>query len=390
MTLSYISSAKRRVNYIQVFYEISIDSIKTLMSNCELLMEKLKKNSGKKEEELDENVEENKSIKKNQQMGNSLRNAPMINNRENKNNTSLSRSSKVFIFFYLLFMAMLYFFFVNNFITLYNISNKSIIYSDFFVNLNEFHSNIIDFFNAYREFLFNNQSIIQGMKSFDFLVISETKTYNSITDDQKFIGDFLSKYLDFDETIINLVSKDICSFTMTDYFESHEQCMKKFGYLQKYDFTIFFTYFVQNIRNLKNIVKYWHKTKNIYGNLTLYNVESWKSNKPDENGYFRLKLFNEEIIHSEVNLMFISIILPYIDECRKEILKRLNLEKFGSCFFVYFSLFIVCVILLYFSYLLPRIRYLTNFIYKTKNMLSLIPMTILASQSNIKSLLKLN
>jgi hypothetical protein len=287
-------------------------------------------------------------------------------------------------------MAMLYSFFPFTCITLYNISNKSIIYSGFFVKLNEFHSNIVDFFNTYREFLFNNQSIIQDVQPFNFLEISETKTYNSITEDQKFIFSFLNKYFDYDEEIVSLMNKDLCSFTMTDYFESHEQCMEKFGYLLKYDFTIFFTFFVQNIRHHKNIVKYWHKTKNIYGNLTIYDVESWKSSKPNDNGYFKLKLFNEEIIHSELNLMFINIILPYIDVNRKEIIKRLNLEKFGSYFIIYFSLFIVCVILLYFSYILPRIRFLNNFIYKTKNMLSLIPMSILAAQSNIKSLLKLN
>ena len=392
MTLSYISSAKRRVNYMQVFYDISIDSIRTLMSNCELLMEKLKKSGGKKEEEeLDESAEENKSIRKNQQKEISSRNIPMINNNDNKNNTSLSKSSKVFIFFYLLFMAILYSFFPYSCVTLYNISNKSIIYSDFFSKLNGFHSNFIEFFNVYREFLFNNQSKILDMIPFDYLVNSETKTYDSITDDQKFISDFLNKYLDFDEEIINLLSKDLCSFTMTDYFDTHEQCLKKFGNLLDYDFTIFFTFFFQNIRNLKNIAKFWHETKNIYGDLRVYDVESWKSSKPDDDeGYFRLKLFNEKIIHTEVNLMFINIILPYIDENRRKILKRFTLEKFGSYFIVYFSLFIVCIILLYFSYLLPKIRYLTNFIYKTKNMLSLIPMTYLAAQSNIKSLLKLN
>ena len=389
MTLSYISSAKRRVNYMQVFYDISIDSIKTLMSNCELLMEKLKKSGGKKEEEeLDESAEENKSIRKNQQMEISSRNAPMINN--NINNESLSKSSKVFIFFYLLFMAILYCFFPYTCITLYNISNKSIIYSDFFSKLNEFHSNIIDFYNIYREFLFNNQSKILDMIPFDCLVNSETKTYDSITDDQKFIADFLNKYLDFDEEINNMLSKDLCSFTMTDYFDTHEQCLEKFGNLLSYDFTIFFTLFIQNIRNLKNIVKFWQETKNIYGDLRKYDVESWKSSKPVEGGYFRLNLFNEKIIHSDVNLIFINIVLPYIDENRRQILKRLTLEKFGSYFVVYFALFIVCIILLYFSYLMPKIRYLTNFIYKTKNMLSLIPMTILAAQSNIKSLLKLN
>ena len=391
MSLSYISAAKRRVNYMQVFYDINIDSIKELMLNCELLMEKLKKNGGKKEEEdFDENVEENKSIRKNQKMTISSRNVPMINNHENKNNISLSKSSKIFIFFYLLFMAILYSYFPLACITLYNISTKSIIYSEFFAKLNEFHSNILNFFNTYREFVFNNQSIIQNMLPFDFLVISETKIYDSITDDQKFISSFLNKYLDFDETIVSLFKNDLCSYFITDYFESHEQCLKKYENFLDYNFTIFFTIFVQNIRNLKNIVKNWHDTKNIYGNLSVYNVESWKSSIPESNGYFRLQLFNEEIIHSELNLMFINIILPYIDKNRKEILKRLNLEKFGSYFAIFFSSFILCVILLYFSYILPKIRYLTNFIYKTKIMLSLIPMTILAAQSNIKSLLKLN
>jgi hypothetical protein len=46
---------------------------------------------------LDESIEENKNIKNNQQMGISSRKVPMINNHDNKNNTSLSRSSKIFI-----------------------------------------------------------------------------------------------------------------------------------------------------------------------------------------------------------------------------------------------------------------------------------------------------
>jgi hypothetical protein len=41
--ISYISSAKRRIDYMQVFYDININSIKSLILNCELLMEKLKK-----------------------------------------------------------------------------------------------------------------------------------------------------------------------------------------------------------------------------------------------------------------------------------------------------------------------------------------------------------
>jgi len=287
-------------------------------------------------------------------------------------------------------MTILYCFFAYICINLYNISNKSINYSDFFSLLNGFDSNVITIFNAYREFLFNNGSKIQDMLTFDFLVSLEFKTYISIAEENKKIDEYIDQYLGFDDAIVNLTSKDLCSFTMTDYFETHEQCLKNYKNILDYGFTIFMTSFIQTIRNLKNIAKYWLETKNIYGNLTIYNIESWKSSKPNENGIFRLELFNDKNLHSEINLMFINIILPYLDESRKEIIKRITIEKFSSFFYIYFSLFIVYILILYFFYLIPKIRYLTNFIYKTKKMLSLIPTSILAAQSNIKSLLKLN
>ena len=105
---------------------------------------------------------------------------------------------------------------------------------------------------------------------------------------------------------------------------------------------------------------------------------------------FRLDLFNNDTLHADLNLMFINIFVPYLDENRKEVLKRLNIKGDGKYYMIYFILFILLLFLTYFFYLLPMIRYLNNYIYKTKRMLLLIPMQVLSSQTNIKSLLNLS
>jgi len=389
----YISSAKRRIDYMQVFYDINVDSIKNLILNCELLMEKFRKKSNKKvNEDLEEMVEESKSTKKDGKLIDlSSNNLPINKNIEKKTKTFISRGSKFFIFFYFLFMLILYLYFPLNYITLYNISNKSIIYSNFFKNLYSFHSSSIDVFNAYREFLFDNQTIIQNMTPLDYLINSEVNTHDSVVNSIKQVSIFLNKYFEYDSEILGILNKDLCSFYLTDYYESHEECFQKYEFFLRYDISFIFSNFFHGLRNLRNIAIYRHLTEYIYGNLTEYDVKLWETYVPTNERpiLFKLELFNDETLHSEINLMFINIILPYIDVFRKEVLKRVTLKKYSSFLSLYFSLFLVLILLLYFSFLLPRIRYLNKFIFLTKNMLSLIPLSILASQKNIKSIYKL-
>ena len=391
--ISYISSAKRRIDYMQIFYNINANSIKSLILNCELLMEKLKKKYNKKvEEDLKGSVEESESLKKNdKQMDLSSNNVSINKNGENQTKVFISRGSKFFIFFYFLFMLILYLYFPLNYITLYNISNKSIIYSNFFKNLYFFHSSSIDVFNVYREFLFDNQTIIQNMTPLDYLINSEVNTHDSIINSIKQVSIFLNKDFEYDSEILGILNKDLCSFYLTDYYESHEECFQKYEFFLRYDISFIFSNFFHNLRSLRNIATYRHLTEYIYGNLTEYDVKLWETYVPTNEKpiLFKLELFNDETLHSEINLIFINIILPYIDVFRKEVLKRITLEKYSLYFRLYFSLFLLLIFLLYFSFLFPRIRYLNKFIFLTKNMLSLIPLSILASQNNIKSIYKL-
>ena len=395
---NFISAEQKRANYIQVFYGLNPDYIRNLISNCEKLMDKLKGNKNKiMEKDLEENSEEKNSLIENKkQVKNNQRNIGLINKKENKINTIMTSSTKIFISFYLLFMIIIYCIFPYVMFILYKMCNKAIEYSNFFSRLYSFHSNIIHLFNVYREYIFDNQSIIDDMTPFEYLIKFETISFDNIAGDVKIINNFLNENLIMDDEMINLVNKELCSFYITDYFNSSEQCRMKFGGILNYDFIIFSTNFIQRLRSVKNIVAYRHETELIIGNLTEYNVELWEtwaknysSEISDKSISFRLGQFNDEILHSEINLMFVNIFIPYIEQNRKKILKSLMIEGYEFHFILIFSTLIVLILLVYFLYFLPKINKLNNFIYKTKNMVTLIPMEVLISQTNIKSLIKL-
>ena len=323
-----------------------------------------------------------------------------------------------------LIMIIEYIYFPYVSIFLYNISSKSFDYYRFFNELSNFHSNVITHFNIYREYIFDNKTNIKDNTPFVFLAKLELDSYNKISVQISYLDNFINKNLKTNDELIQFYSKDLCSFYITDYFDSEEECKIKYSYIIDYDFTILFTNFLRNLRNLKNLVKYKFETENIIGRLDFDEDQNKKGGiipefgKPDndfggpDNDFgnpnnefedfnnqneesdkestFKLDLFNNETLHSEINLMYINIFLPYIDNIRKIILKNVSIEGNEYLFIIYFCIYLLLVCLIFLIYLFPMIRHLSNTIYKTKQILLIIPMKILTSQVNIKSLLKLN
>ena len=395
IVLSFISGDKRRMNYIQVFYDINTNSIKELISKCEKFINKLNKNENKTIDEfIEENAEEKIILIKNKKMINSKRKT-LRNDEQNRNQVKLSLNTKIFISFYLFFMLILISFFPCFIYYIYNICNKSIKYSYFLLRINKFHSNILDLFNVYREYLFDNQTTIQDMSPFEFLTQSELLSYETISNDIRATQTFLMENIIIDDELIYFLSLDLCSYSLTGFFKTVEECKDKVGNIINYDFSIITTNFIQKIRSSKNMVKYKLEKESILGNLTNYDLDTWSlwnnDIQPDgnRNFEFKLNLFNNETLHSYINLVFINIFLPYIDTYRKIISNRVSIEGYEGKIILIFILFIFLLILIFTFYLFPRVNYLSDFIYKSKNMLSLIPITILTDHSNIKSLLKL-
>jgi hypothetical protein len=181
------------MNYIQVFYDIKTNSIKDLISKCENFLDKLNKNENRNlDEYIEENGEEKINLLKNKNIKSS-KSKTLKNNELNKNQIIISTNTKIFIFFYLLFMFVLYTFFPYFIYLIFNICNESIKYSSFFLKINKFHSNILDLFNIYREYLFDNETTIQDMTPFEFLTQSELLSYETISDELRTIQTFLNE-----------------------------------------------------------------------------------------------------------------------------------------------------------------------------------------------------
>ena len=397
MVVSFLLAAKTRLSYMQVFYGIISDSIRNIMSNCEQLINKLKKDE--EDEDFTEESNDRKSfIHKTKLNEKTFRNSSIINSNDNKNKNIISFTTKLFFIFYILIMIGMYIYYPYNSYNLYNTSFKAIEYSTFITKLYNLQSSVLEIFNVYREYLFDNKTEIHGLTPFEYLLKKEYEVFKETNNNTKYIKNFINNNIPMDEELNNIFSKELCSYYITDYFKSIEECKNKFGNVLNYDFTIFATNFIQNIRNVKNIAKYKQETEMILGELAIYEVEKWENweyyyseiDKNNKKVLFRLDLFNNDTLHAELNLMIINIFVPYLDENRKELLKRLNIEGDGKYYMIYFILFVILLFLIYFFYLIPMIRYLNNHIYKTKRMLLLIPMQILSSQSNIKYLLNLS
>ena len=192
------------------------------------------------------------------------------------------------------------------------------------------------------------------------------------------------------DELIALVSKDLCSYYQTDYFDNKEECINKYSYIINYDYNTFSIDFVQNIRYIKHIAKKIIETENIIGNLTNEKNDIEELLKESDKEYIpRIDLFNNNVLHSDLNIMYINIIIPYFDEIRNVMFKNITFDGRNSIFIILFCIYIPLIALIYFAYLFPMIRYLDNFIYKTKKILLIIPIKILTTQINIKSLLKI-
>ena len=137
----------------------------------------------------------------------------------------------------------------------------------------------------------------------------------------------------------------------------------------------------------------------IIGNLTLYGSQYWNdediideiNNRNNSKINFRLYLFNNNSYHKDLNILFVNTIYPYINTERELTISLISdaIANKEMTYIIYFSCFLIVITLLFIIYWLPMVNNMNKTIYKTKKMLSLIPLHILASQTNIDNLLNI-
>jgi hypothetical protein len=265
----------------------------------------------------------------------------------------------------------------------------------YYFYLEKFHLNIVQQNNYYREYLFDNGSIILDAIPYDNLAKKEVRIYANWTDYVNNISYYEKKFINNEHR--KELNKSLCSYIITDYFDSLEECYILIGNNFDQDIYTFISGYFDELRIQKNIIRILLELDLVKGNLTEYNVSNWynefhlilnnNTNEDVQTKFrFRLDLFNEEYLHSVNNIYFINIIYPCFNKQRKIISEYLNIDKKQNTYYILLAIFIIILIAIYIFYWIPMIRRLNRIIYETKNMLKIIPMHILMADLDIKNL----
>ena len=405
ITYYFIATSRKRASYIEILYGIEEKVLKIFIINCENFYKKMLKNEIKtlneeedEEEEFKDSEDDNQSYIKKQKV---KRKSIFIPKERNDESIELKITSKLpdnifgFMFRFAFLLLITFAFFVFNSIFFINLENKAILISKYFYKVQNFHANMIDIFIAFRQYVFDDSIIIYNMLPFDYLDQTEKGSYETLSDDVDFINQFLEKYLSKNNKARSMLELSYCSYNFTDKFTSYEDCQQKLGQILNYDFSIIAAHFIEELRINKFLIKYLLSTGTVRGGLNDYDQEIWLKdptipkvgdNYTGEN-IFRLDLYNNDTTHAHLDLMFVNIILPYIEINRKYILPNLSIDNEEQYLYLTSVFYWIIMLLIYFVFLLLKIRFINKHIYETKNMLTLIPINILASQKNTKQLL---
>ena len=397
---------QRKKSYIKVFYNINFDFISLSIHKCERFINKFKLAEEKKakDDETNENYEEDSSLIQENYLKdpnlNLKKKSLQRNITKRKNNFKCSKNIIFQIIFGILLLISYLIYYVYGFFYILNLNNTSKDISNFYFYLQHYHLSIIEYYNIYREYLFDNGSKILNITPFENLVLKEKRIYGNWTTDINNIT-FYTKTLINNKDIRESLNKSLCSYNITDYFKSEKDCIKEVGNSYNQDINTFCYGFIDEIRIKKNIIRLLLEMGIIIGDLTEYKTESWHDmyfdlfNKETNEDLttkirFRLELFNDGYFHTISNIYFINIILPCLNENRKIIFNYLTIVGKNNIFYFLLTVFILFLVAIYIFYWSPNIKRLNAKIFETKNMLKIIPMYILMADMNIKTLLHIS
>ncbi len=196
------------------------------------------------------------------------------------------------------------------------------------------------------------------------------------------IKNYKKKYEEFNE-------KSLCSRMEGDRFANEYECEHFLDGQISYGYGITSYTLLDLTRMGFNFVKYYYLDENnVVGNLSRYGKDEYDIK---ENETFRLQMFNNNTIHTNLNVIFLHTLLPFY-------LGILNLtsnsiqeavENVDSPFLIIMICYIVLNVILFFFIWIPFIKNMNSIIYNAKKILGIIPIHILSTLSNINRILDL-
>ena len=416
--------SRRKSGYLEVFFQIDDIVCEKAFRKCEAYIKmliKFKNNNGKNDDSNSENSDKDNYLKNSKTDNNN-------NNNENEDKKKKIQPSKakvcinikmafqigflfLFIFLYYLIVIIIYennLDNINHYTKLYDItSTESIEYQSMFDILREY------FFDhkAYSgNNSFNNMINLKLLKIYEF----QKDTISSFIFD-KLPSKFKKKYLE-------VTSNDLCPYAEelfqksnnSNYYsyisEKNYECHNLTENSTQYGLDLLISYYLEELRVQKNCfdqkVNEAKEKKYVYNN-TLFDIYRQKS--PDNGQFYSdennknpnfnvtdyiesdpFNIFNDDHIF-QLSMIRRYFLLPIYNDTLNEF--YMSIKNFWDTSYDIFLAVMVVLLLIpttfYLAYWIPTIYSIDEDIYKTKNMLSIIPKDVLATIPGINKLLNL-
>ena len=382
----YIGIIHRKESYISIFYCINLSFIKASMLKCEQFVNKLNPNelliNSEQNNELNDdsisfsNLDDEYILHKKVNKKNNNKNKKLNNRKEKKikyKEISNMRVFKIKLIAILLISFSIVVMIIWNFI---DMVIEAEIMSFYIYHMQHYHNNLLNLLNAYREFLFDNETQMHNLLIPEYLGIAEKEIYLTFTSDLNYIGENSNKISGLNKLFKEIQQNNLCAQNTDGKMSSVNMCDNYLEVITSLGFFNFLCFWVEEIRIKKNYILLLEEENNIN------NINNINDNRIVE-------YFNMKEIHPDINFMFSHVILPYINEERNLTMKTIinNMNKKSNIYIILFLIYCGFDLLGFMFFWRPIINNTKSIIYKTKYMLTIIPVDALASQTNIKNLL---
>ena len=390
ITKAYYIVSQKKEKYIEVFFDINLDIILTSLERCENYYKKIK---GEMDIEYDEQEQNDQMTNNNHQLHNQINQKQKDKNlKRTLRAKALSQRLLIKILFFAIILGIFY---IVIFIMFFNFLNSSYINVKYYENEcyceNEYHL----IFNSLREAIFDRNSLIFNLDVNEYLL----KELEDLYLKRRKLNEYMNFYRkslpnNFYERFSEVLEMEACDLKLDDYFENEDECLFFMNNATKYGLDLTASYFVEEVRFVDQIRRYVYSTIENVKNLTLmgtnYYIQNLSSDTDEleKNSMFDpINLFNEDML-KDLSIFYRNFIIPLYTKLRviNIISINENLNDILSLFTVFFIVYISIFSAAFFFYWIPFVNNLNKVLYKTKNLLSIIPKEVLMNINSIYSL----
>ena len=385
----YLEIIYRKESYISMFYDIKLSFIKSSILKCEKFINKI--NPIFREITQGKSVNSFNSISLSQfgqdllfydETNNGIKNKNKKLNNQKKKEIKYKEVSHIRIFKIKL-IGILIFSMIFISVTLWRfivVLEQSEIMTLYMYTMQHYHNNILNLGNAFREFIFLNFTEMHNTPIYEYLGEAEKELYGTFIPDVIFMTDNCNVIKGLCDLYSDIQKTPYCSKETEKELNDTNECNYYMEVLTSLGFYNFISFFIEEIRIKKNYILLKDK-ENHLEQITFFNIDKFVNRTID--------YYNEPGIQLDINNMLVNIIFPTISKEKNETAK-LILREINSKPLIYsliLCIYFLIIILLDIFFWNPIIKGIKGLIYKTKNMLTIIPVEILEAQTNIKNLL---